>query len=280
MKINVIPSERFVVTVEVGGTKRKVLQVTFNKFESDDPAIFVQWPYYQLTDGLLSVMTLPPGRDSHTLSLKPTGKLTSHDVKYTHHHGGEAHFSQDGKIRTEVRKASVSLQDYNGHLFTCQFQGLSDFDEAVDQRDQHHHEGKRSVINFHFPGDEPTSVKILGYWKPIGSIRPGGGSDTLGPKAAFQTPDGKFHEGFILAPRNFEQSTHILLLTCEGIPKLDKDRYSCFTFIGGFDPPGISHDPTIPTDFLAASYPADDPQSLLREIGTVDLDATTTPAST
>ncbi len=34
MKINVIPSEKFVVTIDVGAVKRKVLHVTFSKFDS------------------------------------------------------------------------------------------------------------------------------------------------------------------------------------------------------------------------------------------------------
>lgn len=57
--------------------------------------------------------------DAHgsTLDLRDGGKVTSHLVKYAHHPDGEAHFSQTGKVLTQVRRRAMPLDGIEGHCF-------------------------------------------------------------------------------------------------------------------------------------------------------------------
>ena len=45
------------------------------------------------------------------------GKTTTQKVKYTHHPDGEANFSEDGKIYTEIRSSACPFVDMEGHFF-------------------------------------------------------------------------------------------------------------------------------------------------------------------
>jgi hypothetical protein len=63
------------------------------------------------------------------------GKVTSHLVKYSHHPDGRAHFSQDGKILTAIKRQSIALDRQNGHMFTLYIQGLHALDVARTAKD-------------------------------------------------------------------------------------------------------------------------------------------------
>jgi hypothetical protein len=72
------------------------------------------------------------------------------------------------------------------------------------------------------------------------------------------------------------QHRNYLLLTCEPIPKLDKDRFSTVTFIGGFDPRSVALNHERDTSFLALAYPATDSyDDLVHQLGSVDMPAET-----
>ena len=61
-----------------------------------------------------------------------------------------------------------------------------------------------------------------------------------------------------------------LLLTCENINRLDKQKESALVFIGGFDSPEIAKDFSKDMTFLALSYPASNYEELKRNIGSID----------
>ena len=64
---------------------------------------------------------------------------------------------------------------------------------------------------------------------------------------------------------------YCLLVTCEAIPRLDADRPSTLTFVGGFDRPEVALDHGKDTAFLALAYPtAEDHLQLIKTIGSVD----------
>src|SRR5437667_2768383 len=101
---SVFRSERFVISVECGVLRRKVFQCQFAK---RDGSLFVNFPYFKHSQGVVSLVGWPGGYASTTLSLEPGGRVSSHLVKYAHHPNGRAHFSQDGRVLTLIKKNAV-----------------------------------------------------------------------------------------------------------------------------------------------------------------------------
>lgn len=123
-----LSSERFIVCIKVMGKTYKMFQIIFSK---NDGSVFINFPYYKHSNGLVSIVTLRSGIKYPTSAeLKTGGKITSHLVKYTHHPDGNAHFSQDRKVLTKIKKASVPLKNIHGHFFTIMLQGVRDYDET------------------------------------------------------------------------------------------------------------------------------------------------------
>lgn len=264
-------SERFVITVEVGDDRRKLFQLLFGK---KDGSLFVSFPYYKETVGLLTLATLRARQSYPTsISLTNSGKVTGHRVKYTHHPDGRAHFSQSGRIRTEVLRNAVPLIAADGHLFTLQIQGLRDFSELRDREKQPVMTLQKTILNFRFEGSPPEAIKFVGHWHSASSLAQK--VSQVGQKPWFVTEKSDGSRGFgMLIQDTFLQSQdpYYLLLTCEAIPILDKGRYSTLTFVGGFDRREIAFDHNQDTSFLALAYPSTDSyEDLLRRIGSVDL---------
>ncbi|HAU1639569.1 TPA: hypothetical protein JBJ29_14690 [Legionella pneumophila] len=104
-------SNSYTITVKSGSEHKKIFKLIFDK---RDGSILIPFPYLDITEGILAKVRLNANMTYPTkIDLAETGKVTSHIVKYNHHPDGEAHFSQDGKIKTEIRKKSVILNDYN-----------------------------------------------------------------------------------------------------------------------------------------------------------------------
>lgn len=263
-------SENLAIAVVTSSAHRKIFQIAFQRRNG---TLFVAFPYFRDAPGILSMATLKANQSfPANVDLKDGGKFTSHRVKYSHHPDGNAHFSQDGKIYTQIRRKSVPLGEAVGHLFTVQAQGIDDFEAVQASARQPAANAKRTRINFKFDGPDPAAIKFVGYWysepqllrrfKRIGNR----------PWCAMERPDGTVVHGAII--RNpflgFSENCY-LLLSCEAIPILDKDRYSALTFIGGFDPPHIAFDSNVDLQFLALSYPTESFDSFASAIGTVDL---------
>ena len=124
MEVVAFHSDRIVITLKADGHRHKIFQILFRK----DGSLFVNFPYFSKTQGVLAEVTVngAPG-SSCEVNLADTGRVASHLVKYSHHPDGRAHFSQDGKIKTEIKRQSVPLRDQQGHIFTLLFQGLRAF---------------------------------------------------------------------------------------------------------------------------------------------------------
>ena len=266
-------SERYIVAVGIGHRRFKILQIIFGK---RDGSLFVNFPYFKHAEGLVSVVTFPAGiKYAMELSLEPGGKVTSHRVKYSHHPDGTAHFSQAGHVFSVVRKQSIPLVKDEGHIFTVQFQHLEDFELADEEKDRGVYTPKRTVLTFDLGSFTPEAVKIVGRWHSltelknrIHSAKP---TTTFGPKAVCATPQRKRYLAFLLSsPQSFPVREFVLILTCEKIGRLDKERQSALTFIGGFDASDIINDLSKDTSFLALSYPASNYDDLVRRIGSID----------
>jgi hypothetical protein len=266
-------SERYIVTVGIGPHRYKVLQIIFGK---RDGSLFVNFPYFKHSEGLISLVTFPSGtRPTMDLSLKLGGKVTSHLVKYSHHPDGMALFSQTGRVKSAIRKQSIPLAQSEGHIFSAQLQYLRDFEVADPKKDSGTHTNKRTVLNFQFTGSEPESVKIIGRWYSSAALLTrihGIVPKTWVPGPTLcETPSGKRYLALLLAPPiGTPTQEYVLILTCEDIPRLDKQQRSALTFIGGFDSDNIVNDLSKDTTFLALSYPMSNPEELAQRLGSID----------
>ena len=270
MNIPAFASERFIITVETTEDRRKIFQILFRR---KDGSLFVSFPYYKDTTGLLTLATLRAKTEyPASLSLIDGGKVTGHKVKYTHHPDGSVHFSQDGKILTKVRKESVPLSESDGHIFTAQLQGLEDFTSLRKKEQKPLLSDKKTILNFRFEGNSPEAFKFVGHWYKKSSLLER--ISQFGDKPWFicEKPDNTKVFGMLISdPFLNTQDTYYLLLTCEGIPRLDKDRYSTLTFLGGFDRRELALNHNEDTSFLTLAYPATESyQDLITQIGTVD----------
>lgn len=273
-------SNRFVQTIEAAGDRRKVFQVFFGK---RDGSLFVAFPYYRYSSGLLAIATLKANQFGPTsVSLVERGKVTGHRVKYSHHPDGACHFSQDGKIISSVRKQSVRHDQAKGHVFSVQLQGLHDFSKLRAKERAPMLSESKTIINWKFDGTAPAAYKFVGLLYMVADL--GSMTRKMGTKpwVEIKRPDGSKVIGAILAgPQASPAARYCLVLTCEGIPRLDADKSSTLTFAGGFDPREVALNHKNDTSFLALAYPTlDEYQELLQKIGTVDLAESTLRSAT
>lgn len=259
-------SECYVIAVETPSHRSKVFQILFGK---KDGSLFVNFPYYEHSNGVVSLMTWTPENLPPTdLSLDNGGKITSHLVKYSHHPNGQTHFSQDGKVFTKVKKQSEPINNVEGHEFTIQLQGLSSFKKLEDGIKLHSTK-RRATLKFTFIG-EPEAIKFVGYWYSQEAIskRLAG---HIGERCFINDHNGKSHVAFIIsAPLGHAAEKRVLALYCEVIPRLDMNNETALTFIGGFDSDEIVNDLTRTTSFLALLYPVMNPNELIAKIGSID----------
>ena len=262
-------AERYVITVEVNTHRYKLLQFMFRK---TDGSLFITFPYYEHSEGIVSlIIWTPQNVPPADLSLEPGGKATSHLVKYSHHPDGRAHFSQDGKVYTAIKKQSVPISKIQGHTFTVQLQGLTSFEQL--DRTEHNLPPtvKRTILNFSFGTEAPAAVKIVGRWYSQAVLMNNMQSGILGPVMTAVNPAGRSYSAFLCsAPERHAGEGRILVITCEPIPSLSKDEETTLTFIGGFDEPAIVNDLSKTTSFLALSYPIENADELATRIGTID----------
>ena len=257
VKLPTIRSKTFSVSVKVGGTPHKIFQIMFHSgTNSRNTYAMIGFPYFSDSKGLLSRLTFPANkRSAPSISLLPEGKVTSHLVKYSHPLDGNTHFSGDGKIITTIRNQSKRLDIGQGHMFTIQIQGIHKFtlregDKKLDKN--------RIDLDFEFKDGVPEALKFVG-WRFKATDLKGtiNASIPAEPKFGFRDPDGNIREtGFVISsPENFPLSEFVILISCQPIPKIDKDREAVFSFIGGFDK---VNDIQKDFHFLTCIYPAKD----------------------
>jgi len=261
-------TERFIVVIKTAQSRNKVMQIMFSK---KDGSVFINFPYYKFSQGLVSLVTFSGNIKLPTsLNLVPGGKVTSHLVKYSHHPDGRAHFSQDGRVRTKVKKKAIALFKAEGHIFTAQLQGMNDF-EATNSKKDVGSTLKRTAFEFKFAYTDPEAIKIVGRWYSRANLLTRLQGEVKGPVVPCITDAGKRYLGVLIANPYLETAKeYALLLTCEAIPALTQDEESALTFIAGFDSPEIVNNTQIDTTFLALSYPVKDFSALERRIGTTD----------
>jgi hypothetical protein len=258
-----VRSKHVVCVVKVGELRAKAFQIGFDK----DGSLFIHFPYFQHRTGILSSSEIPAtGERKADVNLEHGGKVTSHRVKYSHHPDGRAHFSQDEKIFTAIKRQSISLDTQNGHMFTLYIQGLHALDVAKTSKDA---QGSvnRSVIDSHIE-PTPVAIKFVGRWLDINKLRISEPNVTVGPRHTMVDPDGVRTDAILVASP-YADARHVLAVTCVAIPRLGPDR-EIFLFHGGFDAPETMTDPAKEAGFLAFLYPLSEAANVRERLGSVD----------
>jgi hypothetical protein len=259
-----VRSRRVVCVVEVGELRAKAFQIGFDK----DGSLFIHFPYFRHRTGILSSSEIPAtGKRKADVNIEHGGKVTSHHVKYSHHPDGRAHFSQDGKIFTAIKRQSIALDIQNGHMCTLYVQGLHALDVAKMAKDAEGISVNRSVINFQI---EPTAkaIKFVGRWLDISKLRVSAPNLTVGPRHMMIDRDGVGTDAILVASPHVN-AKHVLAITCVAIPSLGPDP-EIFLFHGAFDAPETMTDPTKEAGFLAFLYPLSEAANVRERLGSVD----------
>jgi len=259
--VDAIRTERVVCVLKCGDRRRKAFQVVFGP----DGSLFVTFPYFRNRVGILSSSKIPAtGTVEATINLEDGGKVTSHLVKYSHHPDGRAHFSQTGKIFTEIKRQSIALDTQHGHMFSLLIQGLDGLEEASPTKDIN--SAKKTVIDFDMHPSE--AFKFLGRWFDVSAMRFGKPTPTIGPVVITLDPDGVQRNAILIASPH-ANAKHALALSCIEIPRLGPAS-EIFMFYGGFDAPETMEDSNKEAGFLAFIYPVAEADTLRERIGSVD----------
>lgn len=246
-----------------------VCQVIFHK----DGSIFLQWPYFRDSDGIASLVRLAAdGTTRRTVEFLEEGKVTSHLVKYAHHANGRVHFSQDGKVRTEIRRdAKFPLDGPIGRIMQIDanypaegFKGLTTLRKG------------RPHLLFNYPSKPPEAVRLTFHWRRKKDVaswsRPSGAP--LGPKAELvHAVSGLKCAAFFLGPpAGLPLQNHLLVITCDSFPAFTGTGKPMLILRGGADSDEVKvpGDEPEPTEFLAAMYPVEDRAELEAVVGTID----------
>jgi hypothetical protein len=257
-----IPTARFNsfdIVAKAFGAFRRIAKVKFNR----DGSIYVFFPGFARTDGIVCRAVLRGGQPAQTkLDLTENGRVTAHLVKYAHHPDGEAHFSQDGKVKTEVRRKSMPLVEQRGHLFTIQIQNIESFANLNAPRTKQ--------LTLELP-DNLRALKITGWRHRFTELALPEGVNPTGFPKGIQTSDGISRVGLFVAPPGGELfDDFVLFLAVEEIPWFTEDKAPQLMFFGGFDHPSVARNHSADTEFLAFAYPCSDFESLRERIGCID----------
>lgn len=151
-------AKHYVVACEGRGVCAKLFQIGFTK---SDASLFVTFPYYSGGHGSLGQVVLSPEmKYPGDLIVGESFSVTSHNVKYSHHPSGRAHFSLTGKVNTSVGKDAVPLNCTDGHIFTVMLQGVDQFSplSAADRL-----KPGRGVIPFGLDVSPPKALKFVAH---------------------------------------------------------------------------------------------------------------------
>jgi hypothetical protein len=257
--VDAIRAERIVCTVRAGQLRAKAFQIVFHK----DGSLFISFPYFRHRTGLLSISSIPAnGLPESQVNLEHGGRVTSHLVKCSHHLDGRAHFSQDGKIFTTIKRQAIALDKQHGHIFSLLIQGLNALDPARDELQS----TKRAAIEFAM--EPPEAIKFVGRWFDVNAMRFSNPTRTIGPVVPGLDPDGNRTDQ-ILTASSYGNARHVLAISCVPVSALGSEP-EVFLFYGGFSSADVMTDPTKEAGFLAFLYPIVDSEKLRERLGSVD----------
>ncbi len=261
-----------------GGLHHKLFQVRI--VSGINPSLAVDFPYTPFESGIAmrSQWSLEDPNQRTFQWLDPsTSMTTSQRPKYSHHRDGRAHFSQDGKIRTTVKRLACPLRDINGHAFTVHVQGINQFPELAEKDVIQAQKGTRSIIGYTADEKAPKMISIAGsvferntYFSHLAGRRLH--AVKAGEYTGYIYPDGRQETVAILTDpvEKLSRRNSLLVelrLSTHTIPDSDSD---IIRFIGGFDGLDFKRIKDLP-GFLALKFPATPDDRDLSLIDSMDL---------
>jgi len=265
-----LAAARTTVTVGSYEAEYQICQITFSK---KDGSIFVSFPYLAVTAGLLSIAKFPDDQSgSVTLSFGNEARSTSHLAKFSHHPDGLVLFSQDRKIRSEVRRQSFRLDGPLGHLFQLHVywpSGYTPYDRSKRKAD-------RAYLRNVFQDRLPTAVTLRAEWRRkesiVANIQPRGSVSGPVSRVKSTVTGDEFAVHFLGERDGFPLQSHVLLLTVAPAKPLPSITEPALIFMGGYDLHEVSdHSVTIAqTACLLAMYPAGDHEALRTTVRNID----------
>jgi hypothetical protein len=275
-QLRVIGQPRITYCVGRVEDKRKLFQTMFLR----DGTLTVHFPYLRDTSGMLAVGEMPAGH-AHLPKLRvggEEGRCTSHQVKYSHHIDGRAHFSQDGRVYTTVKRQAVPLRNANGHVFTIKMQNLEHF-KLASEKDLTNARRDRKFVNFELP-ENCDAVQFIGSIYSYTNLQ-----------SRFQRPDGQpvgptidlLHpaRGVIKAIAAMNQKRPnddtVLVVSAEAIPSFSNDETTSIIFTGGFDHRDIVYDHSRPSGFLFMACPYSLDVAATNNVANIDIPSSSFP---
>ena len=259
-------ADRVVIGVQNAIMHKKIFQINF---KSKDGSLFVSVPYANLGMGRIGIVEYPPG-NPESLLFGDSAPVTAHSVKYSHHPDGEAHFSLDGKVFTQVRRKAVPLTAAGGHLFTVMIQGLHRF-EDLSQNDTA--SPKRGIVSMPVPEGPIKALKFVGHlYSSMHFVEKLQMPKMDSVFIPLLLPDGRRLIGVVLATK-LKQSNqqYLLVVSVEQIKTIASHTDLYVSLMGGFDHPDIAFDHNRPMSFLMMMYPElGDMAALLKSVGSID----------
>lgn len=263
-------AERSVYSVGAYDADHKICQISFAR---SDGSLFVSCPYFPHERGGILSVAKWPAKPPYTLSLHEGGKVTSHLVKFSHHPDGRVHFSQSGRIKTEIKRQSFTLPDSIGDVFQLHVYHVCEFKPLVHSNRKR---GRAYLISRAI-GQLPPAVTIAAQWRRkadiVANISPPGG--TTGPisRVLSRRTGREFTTTFLGQPPGFPLTQHVLLVTCKTTDMLPNIKEPTMIFIGGYDAletrPGVKKRMRT-SECLVWMYPTSSSDELATRIGTVD----------
>lgn len=261
-----------------GGFHHKLFQIRISS--GTNPSLAVDFPYSPFASGLaMRAEWSPDDPDQRTFQwLDPsTSMTTSQRPKYNHHGDGRAHFSQDGKVRTVIKRQACPLREINGHAFTVHIQGIGRFPELAERDLVQNQKGARSIIGYSAAAQAPEMISIVGsvfarnvYFTHL--VGRGLHVAREGDYTKYVHPDGQHEMVAILTDpaENLSRRDSLLVelrLSTHTIPDTNSE---ILLFIGGFDSLDFRRIKDLP-GFLAMKFPATPDNRDLSLIQSMDL---------
>lgn len=249
MSIFGIKAKRTVHVLNTGYAAYKLFQTMFLR----DGSLVVSFPYLRNQTCFMCEADAPAGAvELATFRVGSENAYgSSHAVKYTHHIDGRAHFSQDGKIYTRVKRQSVRLDAINGHVFTLKLQNFDQF-QIRAPKDRNNPPDK-AIVEYRAP-QTASAIQFTGWVRDRREFERGiirKVTPVTGPAFNGVIRPGCVATGVIFAwPHGFEDQ--IFIVAVEEIASVGTP-WLCF--LGGFDGYEVVEDLSGPAGFLFLASP-------------------------
>jgi hypothetical protein len=233
--------EHHVITFRWASGHVKLFRLQFHARQ-----LFVNFPYQPDAIGLHARCQVDAGEQA-TIDLSEEGRTTKNKIKYSHPIDGNCHFSQDGKIITQIRNVGPRLDDGVTHLFTVDLQGLDRFASFGSAK-----KGEAYVTFYDAAEDPPKQLHVAARWMPLAAEEIGQHMNPL--EIEVPVPGG--YRGVFMAcapPSDSPLAGHLLLLEVHSVVPLAVESDFLLLFVGAFGADLV--DPSRSSDFLFLQYP-------------------------